>query len=311
MRTTFLAIFAAIVASSPAIKAEGLVNGFNVVSLGNFTGVNSDVVGTLAVAGDVTLQNYSLNQSAPVPNRVAGGYDTVVGGNLSLQNGSVYGTLHSASASLTNVSLCNGCSSVGGISPVDFGALSASTKAESTFLYQLSPTGSVADSYGTLVLNGTGNSHLQVFSITSAELGNSSGIDLANVGANATVVVNVSDSGAHSATTPTGGFQINGVQVQAADNVVFNFESTITDVSIANSFYSSMLAPYADVSGMYGVFSGDLVAGSYDGDNQFNLDGFTGRLPRPCSPAPEPASIGMMAGALLAGLGIRKVKKGR
>lgn len=311
-KTWLVAVVAFIFGSAGVLRASSLVDGFNVVTFGNFTSQNSDLQGTLAVGGNLTLQNYALNQLAPVPNSAAGGYDTVVGANFSLTNGTVYGSVHAASASLANATICNGCSVTGSGAPLDFASIANSTRAKSNFLYQLTPTGSATMSSSTLLLNASGNSSLQVFSISAWQLSNNSAIDVTNLAAGSTVVINVGDTGSHAATTASGGFLINGSQVQNAGNIIFNFENTIEDISIANSWYASVLAPYADVTGRYGAFNGDLVAASYQGNNQFNLDPFSGSLPTPPSTVPEPGSIGMLLGAAAMGIGIwgRKRHKG-
>jgi len=290
--------------TAAALHATSLVDGFNVTVFNNFSSQYSDLQGTLAVGKNLTLAGYALNQSAPNPNTAAGGFDTVVGGSLLFQNGTIYGKVSANSATITGASICAGCLTTGGASPIHFGELETNLQNENSFLYALSPTGTVAQPYSTLMLNGSGSS-IEVFSISSSQLANNSGIAVTGVSANATILINVSDTGSHLATTSPGGFSINGQQVQSAQNVVFNFSSTITTVSIANSFYSSMLAPYADVTGSYGAFNGDLVAAGYSGSNQFNLDPFTGNIPTPPVATPEPGTVGLFAiAALLVGAGV-------
>lgn len=199
-----------------ALNASGLVDGFNVVTLGNFSSQNGDLQGTLAVGGNLSLQNYSLNQLAPVPNTAGAGFDTVSAGNFSMSGGTLYGKAYSATASFTNASICNGCSATGSNSPVDFASKAQSARNINSFLYHLTPTGSAIMPYSTLMLNASGTSSLQVFSITSTELSNNAGIDITNLNPGATVVINVSDSGSHSATTSAAGLAINGNLVQSA-----------------------------------------------------------------------------------------------
>jgi choice-of-anchor A domain-containing protein len=167
---------------------------------------------------------------------VAGGFDTVVGGAFNFSNGTVYGKVSSASATVTGAGVCAGCLSTSSASPLNFSAVAAQGQAENSFLYTLTPTGSVTKPYSTLMLNASGSSLLQVFSITSAQLSGNSGIDITGLAANATVVINVTDNGTHTAQTSSAGLQINGTQVQSASNVLFNFADTFTGISIANSF---------------------------------------------------------------------------
>jgi choice-of-anchor A domain-containing protein len=277
--------------------ATGLVDGFNVTIFNNFKSQFTDLQGTLAVGKNLSLTGYALNQSAPNPNTAAGGFDTVVGGSMLFQNGTIYGKVSASSASISGASVCAGCLTIGS-APIDFGQLESTVKNQSSFLYTLSSTGTVTQPYSTLTLTGSGTA-FEVFTLSSAQLNGNSGIAVTGVAANATILINVTDTASHTATTSGGGFSINGQQLQNAQNVVFNFASSITTISIANSFYSSMLAPSADVIGSYGAFNGDLVASSYSGSNQFNLDPFTGNIPTPPVATPEPATLGLFAIATL------------
>jgi choice-of-anchor A domain-containing protein len=292
---------ALLVATASVLRSASLVDGFNVTVFNNFSSQYSDLQGTLAVGKNLTLTGYALNQSAPHPNTTGGGFDTVVGGSLFFQYGAMYGPVSAGAATVSGASICAGCVSTGGASPLNFAQLETSLRNENSFLYSLSSTGTVSQPYSTLTLNGSGTAGLEVFSISSSQLSSNSGIAIAGVSSTATILINVLDSGSHLATTSSSGFSINGQQVQNAPNVVFNFASTITNISITNSFYSSLLAPNAGVSGSYGAFNGDLVAANYSGNNQFNLDPFTGAIPIPPTSAPEPGTLGTLILTALSG----------
>ena len=117
--------------------------------------------------------------------------------------------------------MCAGCLTIGS-APIDFGQLESTVKNQSSFLYTLSSTGTVTQPYSTLTLTGSGSA-FEVFTLSSAQLNGNSGIAVTGVAANATILINVTDSGSHSATTSNGGFSINGQQLQNTQNVVFNF----------------------------------------------------------------------------------------
>jgi choice-of-anchor A domain-containing protein len=285
------------------LQATSLVDGFNVTVFNNFTSQFSAVLGTLEVGKNVNLTGYALNQSAPNPNSVANGFDTVVGGAFSFQSGSIFGPVSAVSATVTGSTVCSGCV-VTGASPVDFTALEANEKNQSSFLYALSSTGTVTKPFSTLLLAAGGSSTVQVFSITSSQLSNNSGIDITGISPNTTVIVNVSDTGSHTASTSSSGLLINDQQVQSNGNVLFNFAPTITSISITNSFYSNMLAPYAAVSSSFGSFNGDLVASSYSGNAQFTLNPFLGALPGAPTSTPEPATFHLLAGVAVAAAGL-------
>jgi len=295
-----VASFGLFLAAGATLHATSLVDGFDVTVFNNFTSQYTAVGGTLAVGKNLSLTGYGLNGSAPNPNPVAasGGFDTVVGGALSFQSGTIFGKVSAGSATVTGSTVCSGCV-VTGASPIDFTALEAATKSQSNFLYALSSTGTVSKPFSTLLLNAGGNATVQVFSITSSQLSGNSGIDITGVSPEMTVIVNVSDSGSHSASTSSSGLLVNGQQVQSDGMVLFNFAPTITSISITNSFYTSVLAPSAAVSGGYGSLNGDLVASSYSGNTLFNLSAFTGALPTIPTTTPEPGTFGLLAGIAL------------
>lgn len=244
-----ISALAATFAGASALYATSVVTGFKVVTLGSFTSSNSDLGGTLAVGQNLTLSGYALNQSAPNPNTAAGGFDKVVAGAFNFSNGAAYGKVAAVSATITGVDTCAGRLITGGASPLNFSAVAAQGQAVHSFLYTLTPTGLVTKPYSTLILNASGSSPLQVFSITSAQLSGNSGIDITGLTANATVVINVTDTGTHTAQTSSVGLQIDGTQAQSTSNVIFNFADTFTGISIATSFYSSILAPTVSVTG--------------------------------------------------------------
>jgi hypothetical protein len=69
-------------------------------------------------------------------------------------------------------------------------------------------------------------------------------------------------------------------------------------VSLTCNPDGSILAPLAGVTGTFGQMNGQLVAGSYSGETQFDSTPFTGNL----APVPLPASVWLLCSALLAGL---------
>jgi choice-of-anchor A domain-containing protein len=293
-------IFAMTLLTGSTCWATSLVSGFNVVVFGDFTGQNSDLQGTLAVGGDLKLQNYALNELAARPNIVPGGFDTAVGGNLSLTNGSIYGPTFARSVSLSNVNSCGDCIATGLVPPLKFSDLYSEATQTSSYLYHLTPTGSAVFSFNNLYLTGSGASSVDVFEIDDSQISNASTIDITNVTPGAAIVINVAGSG--PVATAKGQLQLNGAAVSKGNNILFNFASSITAISLNNGFDASMLAPTANVIGDYGEFNGDMVVASYTGFNQFEPNPFDGPLP---SATPEPASFSLIAGTLLIGLLIR------
>jgi len=81
--------------------------------------------------------------------------------------------------------------------------------------------------------------------------------------------------------------------------VVYNFYQAVS-VNLAGSKdpEGSILAPLSGVIGGYGQMHGQLVAGSYSGNSQFDNVQFTGNV----TPVPLPAAVWLMLSGL-SGLG--------
>ncbi len=106
---------------SPAAHADpfDVLRSFNAVIFQNFTSQSSDVEGTLAVGGNTTLFNYSINQS----NAAYNGYGLVVGGNLTFTNGTVWNssqTYYGGTLSGAAVNYTGGTITTPTAGPVDF-----------------------------------------------------------------------------------------------------------------------------------------------------------------------------------------------
>ena len=73
---------------SPAVHADAFdaLRSFNAVIFQNFTSQSSDVEGTLAVGGNATLFDYSINRS----NAPYNDYGLVADGNSTLNNGTAW-----------------------------------------------------------------------------------------------------------------------------------------------------------------------------------------------------------------------------
>ncbi len=283
---------------SPAAHADpfDVLRSFNAVIFQNFTSQSSDVEGTLAVGGNATLFNYSINQS----NAAYNGYGLVVGGNLTFTNGTVWNssqTYYGGTLSGAAVNYTGGTITTPTAGPVDFGALQSSANSLSSNYAGLTVNGSTAYVTPDLVnpagsgntqglrLTGDGTSALQVFSVDGTLLGGRNEITLGNIPSFASIVLNVSgaSTGLHNIDS-SNPFDAYG------GRVLFNFYEATKVTFDHTAPHASILAPLATIeSSRFGHITGTVVANAWNGDFQLNV-----------AAVPEPETYAMM----LAGLGL-------
>ncbi len=271
---------------------------------GDFVSQNTDTMGDLAAGGDVSLMNYGVAQGiAGDPTQTPNPARLVVGGKLTATNGGVgsnqRGTLYTnTAASLTGFTVANT------LPQTVIGSFSADqtqyTNLSSSLGTLASNGSSVLGSGNTLTLTGTA-SGLNVFDISAATL---SSADTVNISAplGSTVLINVSGT---SATLQNG--NVNETGGIGAGSVLYNFYQALT-VNLPGSKdpEGSILAPLAGVMGPGmnggGQMHGQLIAGSYSGDTQFDSVPFTGSLPT----VPLPAAAWLFASGLAGLLPLRR-----
>jgi choice-of-anchor A domain-containing protein len=282
-------------ASASMVGPAAAYNVF-IFGAGDFTSQNTDTMGDLAAGGNVSLMNYSVAQgiagnSAQNPNPAR----IVVGGTLTASNGGVgsnqdgaiyYG---SSAPSLSGFTANGG--QFGNQTLVNFAASASEYTSYSAQLGGLSANGTTSfNSNGnTLTLTGTA-AGLNVFTLAGSTLTSSQTIDI-SAPTGSTVLINVTGS---AATFQNGEVMESGI---TGSSVLYNF-ITATSVDLAGSKdpMGSILAPDAGVIGSYGSMYGQLIAGSYSGNTQFNDGTFTGTLP---GQVPVPPSLPLLASGLL------------
>jgi choice-of-anchor A domain-containing protein len=289
-----LATLGLAIAGPAAAAIVGDAANYNVFVFGSgsFVSQNTDTMGDLAVGGDVSLMNYSVaagvaGDRSQTPNPA----QLVVGGKLTAQNGGVgsnqAGTIYTNTApSLTSFTATGG---------VKAQTLISSFSADATQYTNL------ASNLGTLTANGTTSSGsgntlsftgtvagLNVFKVSGTQLANSQTINI-SAPTGSTVLIDVSGT---SATFQNGSVNESGV---GAASVFFNLYQA-TSVSLVGSKdpEGSILAPLAGVTGGFGAMHGQLIAGSYTGNTQFDSVQFTGNL----TPVPLPAPVWLLGSAL-------------
>jgi len=283
---------------SPSVYADPFdaLRSFNAVIFQNFTSQSSDVEGTLAVGGNATLFNYSINQS----NVPYNGYGLVVGGNLAFTNGTVWNngqTYYGGTLNTWAVNYTGGTVGAPASSPVDFGALQSSANSISSNYAGMAANGSTAyvtpdlanpagsgNAQG-LTLTGDGTSALQVFSVDGSLLGGRNEISISNIPSFAAIVLNVS-----GATTGLHNVDSSNPFDPWAGRVLLNFYQATRVTFDHTAPHASILAPLATIeSSQFGHIAGTVVANEWNGDFQMNVVA-----------VPEPETYAMM----LAGLGM-------
>lgn len=300
-KLTFRLLGAVLIATalfSPTVYADPFdaLRSFNAIIFQNFNSQSSDVEGTLAVGGNATLFNYSINQS----NAPYNGYGLVVGGSLNFTNGTVWNnaqTYYGGTLNTWAVNYTGGTITAPDPSPVNFGALQSSAASISSNYAGMAANGSTAyvtpdlanpagsgNAQG-LTLTGDGTSALQVFSVDGSLLGGRNEISISNIPSFASIVLNVSgaNTGLHNVDS-------SNPFDPWAGRVLLNFYQATKVTFDHTAPHASILAPLATIeSSRFGHIAGTVVANEWNGDFQLNVVA-----------VPEPETYAMM----LVGLGL-------
>ncbi|WP_348697750.1 choice-of-anchor A family protein [Duganella fentianensis] len=284
----------------------GAASNYSAYIFSNVSGV-TDIEGRLAVGGNFSASGTSIGYRAPYGST---GPSMVVAGNVNLQSGNIYGPplknvdTNASIGPITEYTtnpygkgVYGGSNTSSGYHNLKQTDISKVTdfKAAKTELSALSNTLSKQASNGTSVnyrnsgieLIGNGKSGVQVFNLTTHDLTN---LTLSNVGADATVLINVSGTG----DVKFAGGQDGQLKALRA-NVLFNLNGA-TGVNIATGTWGSILASNANLFGT-GHLEGTVIANSISSAVEVGWEPFKGYV---AAPVPEPETYAM----LLAGLGL-------
>lgn len=292
--------------SEPAAAFSlGTANDYNVFVFEDFTGLNSDSWGAIAVGGDANFTNYGIASRKTDTSRPS----LVVGGDLSITNGQVYGgdayyggTLSTSSTGIPNGQFVQG-------SVIDFAAEEQFYQDYSLQLSELTATETTTYfNWGGIRLDGS--AELNVFDLDGSQFSSTNNFVI-NAPSGSTVLVNVSGA---DLVLENFGMQLQGGITQ--NDILFNFFEADSIETSGLSFQGSALAPSADFSSSSGNFEGTLIARSADprfnfGSGEFHEYAFSGELPVPTAgysgAIPEPTTIaGMGLAAALFGWARRK-----
>lgn len=301
----------------------GLDSSLNLLSFGNFLVPSSDVQGRVAVAGNASIANYSINTVNGTQALYAGTALTV-GGNLQYGSGGIFGNTVVGG----NLSTGLGASFIGGVEiggnlntngnwlsatsisyagsatglqqwqdPVPTQVAASSVQLGINFSAEQQRLSSLSQSFDNLANTGTGvnpwggtvmfdaqGANLAVFDLAAGDAGKNLRLD--NLGANSTVILNV-----HGQTID---FGQHGYENFVTGHVLFNLPEA-TQITFASGVNASFLAPLASfLTPIGGLITGQVVVGNWNGMGQVNDGAFTGTI----SPVPEPETYALMLSGL-------------
>ncbi len=229
---------------------------FNAVSFGDYVD-GTDIAGKLAVAGDVTLDSFSVGAGT------TGGDVLIAGGDMALSYGTVHGNAaYGGAYSADTVGYTHG-GAPRSDSPLDFTALELQAQAAAATLAALEDRGSsVIQPWGAIELTGSDDT-LNVFSFSCEELALAPSLSI-DAPADSTVIVNITGE-----TCSLDNLSLALTDVDRTD-VLYNFYQA-TALTIENvSVQGTVLAPYAATTFNNGDFDGTLVAADLAGDGEFH-----------------------------------------
>ncbi len=283
--------------------AQGL-SGYNVFTFGSFSMSGTEVNGTLAVGGALSMSGSAVGAHLSGP--VNGGA-LVVAGAAQITNGQVYQgpSYFAANPALTNATVAG--KTVGAPLPVDFVAEYTRLTGLSTQIAALAPTTSATSQWSQLWFYGTGD--VNVFEISAASLAAATGGYHFYAPPGATIIVNVTgfdgktlfaNTGFNFCTTATSKTEFGGCGQVNADNpgglssrLLWNLNSTNNaTVSFNGSMRGSVLAPNVALNATYGSCNGDFVLRSAVSNCEFYQNNYQGYVPP--TQIPEPSTIALV-----------------
>ena len=304
----FLFSIAALAGASFAVAAPvnlGVAGQYNVVSFGDFNSTNNQVAGAVAVAGDMTVREFTVNGKGAAQS-------LVVGGDLGYSKGTAAGNAYvGGTRTLKDASISGQWSS--GTSPVDFNTLEQQMRALSGSLSDLASTSTTLSQYGGLYMRGSGLA-VEVFDLGAADLTKNGWSNLSGVLAGSTLIFNIGGSDVTLRNGMLGDL--------SAYNVLLNFYEAQTLTLQGMSLQASILAPEATLYGSGASVNGNVVVGDWEASITLNNGRYfqstevvgytapatTGRGPNDAvvSAVPEPGALALVALGLVALVAARR-----
>jgi choice-of-anchor A domain-containing protein len=322
----------------------GLDYSLNLLSFGNLFVPGSDVQGRVAVGGNASIANYSIN-TVTGTQATYSGTGLTVGGNLNFVSGATWGntmvggnlTVGSVATPLANVSFSANVQVAGNLEAtnhwisapsISYGGnvsgvqqwqspaptqVASSVQLGINFATEQQRLTSLSHSFDTLA--NTGNSYMEYSTLVL----NANHADVAVFDLNGTDVIHnmrldnfgpnttvILNVHGQSVDFKAGGYTNFNLSTDlAVGHVLFNLPDA-TQVSFASGVYASFLAPTAQFNTLTGGFiGGQVVAGSWNGSAQVNDNPFVGAV----AAVPEPETYAMMLAGLLAVAGAARRRR--
>ncbi|SET20272.1 choice-of-anchor A family protein [Stigmatella erecta] len=237
---------------------------YNLFVLGNYMN-GHDVQGKVAAGGNVTLTSFAVGAGLPATNTH---HVLVVGGNLNISNGAVYGDTYYGGTltKASNATIRRGTLTQG--TPFNFTALSADLQTLSSQLAtQLEPTATPRiEPWGGLYLKGS-NPTLNVFELNASIFASTRYMEL-EAPAGSRIVVNIRGPSASFSNFSQHNFR-GGID---QTGVLYNFVDTTKINASSFGFWGTVLAPLADITFNNGSWDGGIYANSLTGTAEGHIN---------------------------------------
>jgi choice-of-anchor A domain-containing protein len=237
---------------------------YNLFVLGNYTN-GHDVQGKVAAGGNVSLTSFAVGAGLPATNT---NHVLVVGGNLNINNGTVYGDTYyggtlttTQSATIRRGTLTHG-------TPFNFTSLSSDLQTLSSQLAtQLTPTATPRiEPWGGLYLKGT-NPTLNVFELNASIFASTRYMEL-EAPAGSHIVVNIRGASASFSNFSQHNFR-GGID---QTGILYNFIDATRINASSFGFWGTVLAPLADITFNNGSWDGGIYANSLTGTAEGHIN---------------------------------------
>ncbi|MDC0708667.1 choice-of-anchor A family protein [Stigmatella sp. ncwal1] len=236
---------------------------YNLFVLGNYTG-GHDVQGKVAAGGNVSMQSFAVGAGLPAT-------DTsnvlVVGGNLNVSNGTIYGDTYYGGTLTTNQSATVRRGTLSQGTPFNFTSLGSDLQTLSAQLNDLPVTATARiEPWGGLFLKGS-DPKLNVFELNASIFSNTRYMEL-EAPADSRIVVNIHGPSASFSNFSQHNFR-GGIN---QTGILYNFVDATQIHATSFGFWGTVLAPLADITFNNGSWDGGIYANSMTGTAEGHIN---------------------------------------